>query len=306
MDDDKAVAPPEAAADALAALLRRLASRIRTETSAASTDLGKRARLAQVSTVEAVCSKCVKYLTGSSDDQLLHPPMSIGEVRDLLDTVLVEARESKLARSEAEEQLRRCEANAIPNPERDRRLADLLRSESRLCSEVQAAESQAAAASATALRTCITEMTDVLLGALNDARKPGLLPGEQRRIATEAKNKIESIASAWAAWFARSEYQASTTKHSSSSCGCNNNLDRFLAADPDARAISVALMRTLKLCRQQARTAAALDRISSAVSACDALSALAASIDDVEDESSSPKTTSGAVFEAFALRQPPS
>jgi hypothetical protein len=274
--DDKA---PEA--DALAALLRKLASRLRTETSSFSTDLGRRARLAQVSVVEAVCSSCVKYLTGSSDVQL-RPPIGLGEIRDLLDAAMVEVRECNLVRIELEEQLRRCEADAMPDSERDRRLAHLLRLESHLCSEVKAVESQVATASATALRTCVTEMTDSLIEALKDARKQSLLPGERRKIAAGAKIKIEGIACAWASWFTQSEHKARTCKPSYS----GRCLDRSLAADPDARAIFLALMSTLKVCRQQVRTVAALDRISSAVSACDVLSALVASIDDVADDDS--------------------
>lgn len=286
-------------ADALSALLRRLACRIRTESSLASSDLARKARLAQISAVESVCTKCIKYLTGLEEgNESLRPPMTVGEIRDLQDAALVEARESKLARAEAETSLRHSEALAIPNAQRQQRLSKLLAAESRLCSEVQNVESQNALASASALRTCVTEMIDLLLAALTEVKRPGLQAGDQRKIALDTKVQIEKVASAWAAWFAKSETQAQSAKLS---FGSGGSLDYELTSDPEARSITVSLLKVLKLCRQQARTAAALERIASAVSACDALSALSASIDDVDEQVPSTSSSSAGAYEVFSL-----
>lgn len=262
---------------ALTALLHNLASRIRTESSAASVDLSKRARLAQVSAVECVCAQCLKYLTGEVD-LLLRAPLTPGEIRDLLDSAEIELRENGVARSEAERELRVREAAAIPDTNRDKLLSALLKSESAACSRLHDAEYRLASASAAAMQTCVREMIDILVSALHDARAPGLLPGSQRRIASEAKDNIAKVASAWTVWFTKSE----GTNPSCWRTEAPNT--RELAADPEAQDILVALFKTLKLCRHQGRTAAAVLRLKASASACDALSALVASVDDVSSQ----------------------
>jgi hypothetical protein len=129
--------------------------------------------------------------------------MSAGQVSDTIDGALFCARTLKIARDEAEAKLDQRGAERL-----DPRDADLLRDlgtqEYAIYQRVATEEESRTAAATRALLTCVNNMSDILLDAL-EAAAEALSPEAVERIGQDALTRLEQVACRWASWFVQSE-----------------------------------------------------------------------------------------------------
>lgn len=281
------VAPPPVGAAAAVGLrlelqdiLRTLSDRIRTESACSVADVRKRARLAEVGATRGLCSLCARFLTGRRDDSeaAYSSFLSPGQIRDALDSALLDARELKVLREEAEATL-----EALTNDASTRRIGErpkllleqLAKQEATAFATVQEHENADADAAVSAIRACVNDMSGVLLDALCAARDAGS-DAERRAIGEKALGKVEQAAGGWADWFAASEKQA--VSRTPTELFLSRELSGAMASDAHLRDLVVSLRHAMKLRRRHARIAAALLRLQAAVAACDAITSLSGGV----------------------------
>lgn len=190
-------------------ILRSLSERIRAESAGSVADVRKRARLAEVGATRSLCSLCARFLTGRRDDTdaAYSSFLSPGQIRDVLDSALLDARELKILREEAESALAALSQDRATQ-QLDKRcqtlLANLVEQETSVFSELQQREAADADAAVQALKTCVADMSGVLLDALCAARDAAS-DNERRALGEEALAKVEKAAGGWASWFIATE-----------------------------------------------------------------------------------------------------
>lgn len=263
-------------------ILRSLSDRIRAESSGSVADVRKRARLAEVGTLRSLCALCRRFLVGMDIGSLEKTDcrnfLSLGQIRDILDSALINARELKALREEADatlEGLTKNPATARLDPRCQAILSQLAKQEADAFELVQQQEKFDAKAATQALKTCVADITGVLLDALHAAREA---PSDDscRQLGQEAFEKIERAAGAWSSWFVDAERQSSRRPMPELSLA--PELSASMAADAHLHSLVVSLRHAMKLRRRHARMASALQRLQAAVGACDAITALAGSV----------------------------
>jgi hypothetical protein len=259
-------------------ILRSLSERIRAES--AGSDVRRRARLAEVGATRNLCSLCARFLTGRRDDldAAYSSFLSIGQIRDVLDSALLDARELKALREEADATLETLSQDTATRRLDERwqaLLAQLAQQEAAAFAEVQEHETADADAAARALKTCVADMSSVLLDTLCAARDANT-DAERRALGEVALAKIERAAGGWADWFAAAERRAAA--RAAPKLPLSRELSGAMAGDAHLRDLVVSLRHAMKLRRRHARMAAALQRLQSAAAACDAITSLSGSV----------------------------
>jgi hypothetical protein len=259
-------------------ILRSLSERIRAESAGSVADVRRRARLAEVGAARNLCSLCARFLTGRRGDSDAASFLSPGQIRDVLDSALLDARELKALREEAEATLETLSQDTATRRLDERwqaLLAQLAQQEAAAFAEVQEHETTDADAAARALKTCVADMSGVLLDTLCAARDAST-DAERRALGEEALAKIERAAGGWAGWFAAAERQAAA--RTPPELPLSRELSGAMAGDAHLRDLVVSLRHAMKLRRRHARMAAALQRLQSAAAACDAITSLSGSV----------------------------
>jgi len=261
-------------------ILRSLSDRIRAESAGSVADVRKRARLAEVGASRALCSLCARFLTGRREepDAAYSSFLSPGQIRDALDSAMLDARELKALREEAEEtldSLSRDPASLRLDDRSQALLAQLARQETEAFADVQEHETADANTAARALKTCVADMSGVLLDALCAARD-AKTDADRRALGEEALAKIEGAAGGWAAWFVAAERQAGARAFPELPLA--RELSSAMVGDAHLRSLVVSLRHAMKLRRRHARMVAALQRLQGAVGACDAITSLSGSV----------------------------
>jgi len=263
-------------------ILRTLSDKIRAESAGSVADVRKHARLAEVGATRALCSLCARFLTGRHDDlssdSAYSSFLSPGQIRDVLDSALLDARELKVLREEADaafDSLIRDSASSRLSERAQVMLSQLAQQESAAFAQVQERENAEADAASRALKTCVGDLSGVLLDALCAARDAET-DAERRALGAEALAKIEKAAGSWASWFVATERRSAA--QSPPEVVLARELSSAMAADAHLCALVMGLRHALKLRRRHARMAAALLRLQAAASACDAITSLSGSV----------------------------
>lgn len=272
-------------------LLRSLSDKIRAESAGSVIDVRRRARLAEVGATKALCSLCSRFLIGRPTDDdtdggvgwgrelktsnnIYSIFLSPGQIRDALDSALLDARELKSLREEAEASLASLWTSKL-DARSQTLLAHLAEQETSIFDKIQEHENANADSSTQALKTCVADMSKVLLETLCAARDAGS-DEDRRALATEALAKIEGAAGAWATWFAIAERKSAVRLPPEVTI--SRELSAAMSNDARLRALVVSLRHAMKLRRHQVRMVAALRRLRSAVGACDAITSLSGSV----------------------------
>lgn len=258
-------------------ILQSLSNKIRAESAGSVADVRRRARLAEVGATKSLCSLCARFLTGVQyDDGVTF--FSPGQIRDALDSAIIDARDLKILREEAEatlESLTQDPATSKLDPRSQILIAQLAEQETKLFEKVQELENTDADSSIQALKTCVTDMSRVLLDALCAARDANS-DNQRMTLANDALSKIEGAAGAWATWFAAAERRA--CNRSFPELTLARELSAAMVGDAHLKAFVVALRHAMKLRRRHTRMSAALRRLQAAVGACDAITSLSGSV----------------------------
>lgn len=262
-------------------ILRSLSEKIRAESAGSVGLVRRRARLAEVGVVRTLCALCARYLGADEDGGAPGPSfMTPGQIRDALDGALLDARELMLLRDEAEATLQDLSPSALRlEADSHALLSRLIEQESFDFSRIQARETLEAEQAALALRTCLSDVTKVLMDALVCAADGDLSNEARRSIALKSASRIEGAAGAWTSWFVA--FEKNTSEGVSSvlpSTVVDRALSARMAADATLHSLVVAFRHAMRLRRRHARMAAAIARLRAAVVGCDALSALAGSV----------------------------
>lgn len=272
--------------DELHETLRSLSDRIRAESSGTVADTRRRARLSEVGAVHALRCACCKYLGCGGEEPPTSGIWSRGQIRDALDASALDARELKVLRDEAEEALRQAQlAPLSSDPETKALVESLAAKELKLIADIEARESKASERAAQALKTCVADMSNVLVTCLVSAEEIYAATGDGvqcRAAAREALAQIEKAAGAWATWFVETEQRLREEETKRATALPQVDIPRALSArmvnDARLKCLVLSLRHAMKLRRRQARMVAALARLRGAVVACDAISALAGSV----------------------------
>jgi hypothetical protein len=253
-------------------ILRNLSERIRLESSGSLVELRKRARLAEVSAVRAFTEACTHFLVTHEKEQVPQQKYLVpGQIQDLLDASLLDARELKVSREEAERKLEELSDMA----EQSSLVVQLAELESQAFAEVHKQETYASDVATQGLQTCISNMSELLIDALCAARESSD-DEQRRRIGTEALVHIQAVAGRWATWFAASERNATAVP--TPAVPLLEELAAAMTANAQLHELVLVLRHAMKLRRRQVRMCSALQRMRSAASACSALSALSGSV----------------------------
>jgi hypothetical protein len=255
-------------------ILRNLSERIRLESAGSIADVRKRARLAEVSAARSFYLACYKFLVGETEETT-RGYLSPGQIQDLLDAALLDARELKILREEAEEKLDAL-SGIDPASEVGRSLMQqLAERESIAFTEVQEQETSLADASSKGLQTCISNMSEVLIDALCAARDAGC-DKERIKIGKDAILRIEGAVGRWAVWFTASEH--ASAEKGTPEVPLSFELVTIMTSNAKLHDLVIALRQAMKLRRRQVRLCSALQRLRGASAACAALSALSGSV----------------------------
>ena len=257
-------------------ILRSLSERIRVESAGSIADLRKRARLAEVSAARSFYDACERFLVGQPEPRA-PGYLSPGQIQDLLDAAILDARELKTLREEAEEKLEELSSADMTDARGRALVAQLAEREGAAFTAVQTQENYSADAATKGLQTCISNMSDVLLEALCAARDT-TEDDKRRALGNEALGRIGGAVGRWAGWFAAAEREA--TAKGTPEVAIAQELATVMAANAQLHDLVISLRQAMKLRRRHARMCAALQRLRGAAAACAALTALTGSVSD--------------------------
>jgi hypothetical protein len=262
--------------DQLKGLLSELDDEIRTSFPCSSSELSRKTDIAEVSVVQDVVGLVRRALLGElfSQDSRCSP---VGQAADLRDALLVCARDLRLERERREADL--SSLQSLTWPQRlSAAFQDLLDEEERVCEHVQT-QSLFSRERAVALKTVISDLSSVCLGAIADAmRLPSADESERRRLAADANATAETVASQWLEWIAA--WKRRQAKHWSACAPVRIPavLTEASSQDKQTAAFLLAIRTAMRLRRQQIRLLAVQQRLTSVLAAGEVFSSLSRSI----------------------------
>ena len=211
------------------------------------------AHVAEMSCIRALVALAARALTGAelAEDASF---MGLGQLRDARDAASLTARDMKLQRDAAEQQLAALTAPLLPG------IDALLSDESRCTTAVDGYERRHAQQLAVGLTRCAGEISELLLAALSSAAPRGTCAAERVRIGQEALVRIEGVARAWLQWYLAVEPGRSSVP----GIAVPQQVVARTLQDSAAASYVRQLRQCMHLRRQQARLIAILTRIAAA------------------------------------------